>query len=121
MPSHGRRDFLKAFATTAAALPALTAAGAADRPNERVLLAVMGLRSRGKDHIRTITSLDGAEIAYLIDADENMVPAAMKALAERQKREPKVVKDVRQVLEDKDLTALTIAAPDHWHALATIW
>src|SRR5438270_2054463 len=50
-----------------------------------------------------------------------MVPAAMKALSQRQKREPKVVKDVRQVLEDKNLTALSVAAPDHWHALATVW
>src|SRR5947209_12264234 len=121
MHSHGRRDFLKAFATTAAALPALTAAGAADRPNERVLLAVMGLRSRGKDHIRTFASLDDCEIGYLVEPDEKMVPADMKALGQRQKREPKVVKDVRQVLEDKDLTALSVAAPDHWHALATVW
>src|SRR5262249_59467865 len=41
--------------------------------------------------------------------------------AARQKRPPRVERDVRRVLEDKALTALVIAAPDHWHALATVW
>jgi predicted dehydrogenase len=119
-PLH-RRDFLKASAATAASLSALTAAGAADRPNDRVVLAVMGLRGRGKEHVRGFAKFDDAEIAYLIDPDENMVPAAMKLLSDHQKKTPKVEKDVRRALEDKDVTALTIAAPDHWHALATIW
>jgi predicted dehydrogenase len=121
MSSLHRRDFLKATAATAASLSALTAAGAADRPNERIVLAVMGLRGRGKDHIRGFGKFDDAEIAYLIDPDENMVQPAMKLLSERQRREPKVEKDVRRVLEDKTVSALMIAAPDHWHALATIW
>jgi predicted dehydrogenase len=120
MSSLHRRDFLKASAATAASLSALTAAGAAHRPNERIVLAVMGLRGRGKDHVRGFSKFEDAEIGYLIDPDESMVAPAMKLLSERQK-EPKVEKDVRRVLEDKNVTALTIAAPDHWHALATIW
>src|SRR5229473_1369979 len=43
------------------------------------------------------------------------------AAEKKQKKTPKVEKDVRRVLEDKDITALVIAAPDHWHALGTIW
>src|SRR5439155_8263491 len=43
------------------------------------------------------------------------------AVSREQKREPKVEKDVRKVLGDKDVTALVVAAPDHWHALATVW
>ena len=121
MPSPHRRDFLKASALTAAALSARTAAGAADRPNERIVVAVMGLRGRGKDHVRRFSSVPDSEVAYLIDPDDNVVPAALKLLAGRQKKEPRVERDVRRVLEDKDVTALSIAAPDHWHALATIW
>jgi predicted dehydrogenase len=122
MSSLHRRDFLKTTtAATATTLTALTAARAADQPGERIVLAVMGLRGRGKDHVRAFSGFKDAEIAYLIDPDESMVPAAMKIATQRQKREPKVEKDVRRVLEDKDVTALTIAAPDHWHALATIW
>jgi uncharacterized protein (DUF1501 family) len=115
-----RRDFLKATAA-ATTLSALTAAGAADQPNDRILLAVMGLHGRGKDLIRGFSSFEDVEIAYLIDPDERVVPAAIKMLNERQKKPPIVEKDIRRVLEDKNLTALAVAAPDHWHTLATIW
>src|SRR5262249_33547133 len=60
-------------------------------------------------------------IACICEVDANMVPAAMKSINPRQKRTPKVEKDLRKVLEDKNVTALAVAAPDHWHALATIW
>jgi predicted dehydrogenase len=121
MSSPHRRDFLKVSAATAASLSALTAAGAADRPNERVVLAIVGLRSRGKQHISSFLRSDDVEIAYLIDPDENMVTPALKLVRDRQKKEPKVEKDLRHALEDKQVTAVSIAAPDHWHALATIW
>src|SRR5207302_3232331 len=48
-------------------------------------------------------------------------PNALKCVNERQKQAPKIEKDIRKVLEDKSVTAIAIAAPDHWHALATIW
>jgi predicted dehydrogenase len=121
MPELHRRRFLTASAATAAGLTALTAAGAAGRPNERIQIAVMGVRGRGRDHIRLFSALDDVEIAYICDPDDNVVPAALKAVAARQKRPPRVERDVRRVLQDKAVTALVIAAPDHWHALATIW
>jgi predicted dehydrogenase len=121
MPELHRRRFLTASAATAASLTALTAAGAAGRPNERIQIAVMGVRGRGRDHIRMFSALDDVEIAYVCDPDDNVVPAALKAVAARQKRPPRVERDVRRVLQDKAVTALVIAAPDHWHALATIW
>jgi predicted dehydrogenase len=117
MNSPHRRDFLKA----AAALPALAAAGAADKPNEKVVLAVMGVRGRGRDLLRGFSAFDDVEIAYVCDPDSNVIPAALKAVDSRQKKEPKVEKDFRRALEDKAVTALVIAAPDHWHAPATVW
>jgi predicted dehydrogenase len=121
MPALNRRSFLTTSAATVTTLSALTAAGAAKKPNERVVLAVMGVRGRGVDHLRGFSSIKGVEIAYVCDPDANVVPRALKELAKHQKREPKVIKDVREALQDKDVTALTVAAPDHWHALATIW
>jgi predicted dehydrogenase len=118
MSSIDRRDFLKA---SAAAVPALTAAGAADKPNDKVVLAVMGLHWRGLDLVKEFSSLDNVEVATICDPDEGVAATALKAVDKRQKRIPKVEKDVRRVLEDKDVTALAIAAPDHWHALATVW
>src|SRR5262249_12542197 len=104
-----------------AACAALTAAGAADQPNERIVLAVMGVRSRGRDLVRGFSAIDNVEIAFICDVDANVVPAALKAMDARHKRTPKIEKDIRRVLEDKNVTAVAIAAPDHWHALATIW
>src|SRR5262249_45591487 len=118
-PLH-RRRFLTATAA-AAGLSALTVAGAADNPNERVRLAVMGVHGRGKDLIRGFSALDGVEVACLCEVDDNVVPAALKAVNERQKQAPRVERDVRRVLQDKTITALAVAAPDHWHALATVW
>jgi predicted dehydrogenase len=120
MSSPHRREFLKAT-TSLAALSALTAAGAADRPSEKIVMGVMGVRNRGLGHITGFSGFDDVEIAYLCDVDENVVPPALKELEKRQRRAPKVEKDVRRVLEDKAVTALAIAAPDHWHALATVW
>ena len=118
MPSFHRRDFLKASAVT---LAAATYAGAADRPNDRAVLAVMGVRGRGKGLVSGFAGFDDTEIAYICEVDENVVGPSLKELAKRKKKEAKVEKDVRRVLEDKAVTALVIAAPDHWHAPATVW
>jgi predicted dehydrogenase len=109
------------MSAAAAGLSARTMIGASQDPNERIVLAIMGLRGRGKDHIRQFSRFSDVEIAYLVDPDENVVPAALKAINGNHKNSPRVEKDVRRVLDDKNVTALTIAAPDHWHALATIW
>src|SRR5260370_21933542 len=116
-----RRRFLQSSAATMATLSALTAAGAADRPNEKIILAFMGVHGRGKELIRGFSGLEDVEIAYICDPDQNVIAAAVKEAEKKQKKTPKVEKDVRRVLEDKDVTALVIAAPDHWHALVTIW
>src|SRR5260370_36895497 len=81
----------------------------------------MGVHGRGKDLIHGFLANDNVELAYICDPDESTYPAALKLATDKQKREPKTEKDVRKVLEDKDVTALAIAAPDHWHALATVW
>src|SRR5882724_8023388 len=117
MSSLSRRDFLAASALT---LSAAGYARAADAPNDKVRLAVMGVRSRGKDLLGSFLKVPGVEVTHLIDPDENVVPAAM-AVAMKEKQSPKVESDVRKVLEDQSVDALVVAAPDHWHALATVW
>jgi predicted dehydrogenase len=111
-----RRCFLHA----AVALPALAARGAADKPNEKIVLGVLGLNGRGKGLLRGFASFPDVEIAYLCDPDLNVIPAALKSLPDK-RREPKVVQDMRKVFADKDVHAVVVAAPDHWHALATVW
>jgi predicted dehydrogenase len=80
----------------------------------------MGVHGRGKGLLAGFSSFADVEIAYIIDPDENVIAPALKAIKKEQ-REPRVEKDVRKALADKDVTALVVAAPDHWHALATVW
>lgn len=116
-----RRDFLRTltYAGLGSTLPAASFAfGGA--PNEKVVIGVMGVTSRGLYLAQKFAQLPNVEVAYVCDVDE----AAMnKTIAEIEKisgKRPKGIKDVRQLLEEKDLDALAIAAPDHWHAPAAI-
>jgi predicted dehydrogenase len=112
-----RRSFLH----SSLAASALTVRGVADKPNKKIVLGVLGCRIRGPQLVRTFTAFDDVEIAYLCDPDQRLIPAAMKALPEKHKRQPKAVQDMRKVFLDKSVDAVLVATPDHWHALATVW
>ncbi len=91
-------------------------------PNNKVVVAVMGLNGRGTNLAQEITNIEGMEIGYLCDVDDEALNKVMEMVvtSETQKRKPKGIKDFREALEDKDLDALVIAAPDHWHTPATL-
>lgn len=89
-------------------------------PAKKVVLGVMGVNSRGAFLAQKFAGLNDVEIGYICDVDSN---AMNKCIAEIEKitgKSPKGITDVRQLLEKKDLDALVVAAPDHWHAPATI-
>jgi len=79
----------------------------------------MGLRGRGRSLTREFARVPGVAILYLCEVDQNVVAAAAKIAGEHGFR-PRVVGDIRRVLDDKSVHAVVIAAPDHWHAPATI-
>ncbi len=112
-----RREFLAASALT---LSAASYNRAADKPNEKVRLAVMGLRVRGKQLAPVFAGVHGVEITHLVDPDPAMVKPTLAAL-KNPDPSPKTETDIRKVLDDKTVTAIVVSAPDHWHALATIW
>jgi predicted dehydrogenase len=121
MSALNRRRFLQTSASSVAALSAVAAAGAADKPNEKIHLAVLGVHGRGCGLLSGFSSFEDVEIVAVCDPDNNVIAKALKSINKQQKREPKVVKDLRRVFDDRDIHAVAIAAPDHWHALATIW
>jgi predicted dehydrogenase len=113
-----RRRFLQASVVT---LPAASYVAAADKPAEKIVLGVLGVNGRGRGLLRTFSSFPDVEIAYVCDPDQRVIPAALKSLHSGHKRVPKQVQDLRKVFEDRDVTAVVVATPDHWHALATVW
>ena len=80
----------------------------------------MGVNSRGKQLLPGFVEFPEVEIAYICDPDSDTIPAAVKIVADAGKPTPRIEKDFRVALDDPSVTAIVCAAPDHWHALATI-
>jgi predicted dehydrogenase len=118
VPETSRRNFVKSAAIGA---PAVRAAWGQQSPNQEVRLAVVGFRGRGRDHYRAFARMPGVKIAYLCDIDERLWPDAIAEIEKLAGYRPEPIVDIRKLLEKKDLDAITIATPDHWHALMTIW
>ncbi|MGI9240410.1 MAG: Gfo/Idh/MocA family protein, partial [Verrucomicrobiales bacterium] len=112
-----RRQFLGA--ATAATLGA-TALRAQDQPSQKLRVGVMGL-SRGRAHISNFAKIPGVEIAYVCDVDQKRLAEGVKhAAAQADGNQPAAVTDFRRILDDKSVDVLSIAAPNFWHAPATI-
>ena len=117
-----RRSFIQ---TAAAATVGFSALGApsiqAQGANDKIVLAVMGVNGRGSQLARLFASAPNTEVGYIVDVDDKATAKGLAAVAKGgQAKAPKTAKDIRKVLEDKGVTAVAIAAPDHWHAPAAI-
>jgi predicted dehydrogenase len=85
--------------------------------NDRVRVAICGLNGRGEDHIRGFSRVPNVEITALCDVDENLLRKRRGELGGK----PQTYGDVRKLLEDKSIDAISIATPNHWHTLMAIW
>src|SRR5947199_457361 len=123
-PKASRRDFLKitgaSVAGTALSVPASAYAGIVGA-NDRVRVAICGVRGRGHDHIRGFSRVPGTELAALCDVDENILNQRLNDVQKMGLPKPKSYVDVRKLLEDKSIDAISIATPNHWHSLMAIW
>ncbi len=122
-----RRDFLKASGkTTAAGFAAFSGVSLITRPervfgaSDRVRVAVCGVRGRGFDHIKMYSRLPNAEVAALCDVDENVLDRRLSDVEKMGLPRPQRYVDCRKLMEDKSIDAVSIATPDHWHALIGI-
>ena len=89
--------------------------------NERLGVAVMGVRGRGGSHISAFAGRRDTEILYVCDVDAAVGQKRAKEIEKRQGRVPAVEQDLRRVLEDTRVDIVSIATPNHWHSLAAIW
>ncbi|HEV3120345.1 MAG TPA: Gfo/Idh/MocA family oxidoreductase [Isosphaeraceae bacterium] len=88
--------------------------------SERVRLAVIGLNGRGTELARGFAKQEGAEVVAICDVDENVLAKRAKALEGALGKAPRTETDFRRLLDDKDIDAIAVATPDHWHALLTV-
>ncbi len=116
-----RRKFLKTASAAGLGLVASPPFSSWLRsPSEKVRVAVMGLNGRGTVLARTFARAAHAEVAYVCDVDSLVLAKGVSAVAQVQGKSPKGLGDFRKALEDKDVDALVIAAPDHWHTPAAL-
>lgn len=91
--------------------------------NDRITMAVIGIRNQGSVHIKSYCKLKDSHnvrIKTLCDADEELFPSRVKMVSERTGEQPQTEWDLEKVLADKDIDAVSIVTPNHWHALATV-
>ena len=116
-----RRQFLSKTAT-AVVVGGLMARGKVFGANNRIRVGTIGFHGQGGSHMKDILGMeDDAECVALCDVDARVLEQGAKQVAAAQGKAPRTYKDVRALLEDKELDAVTIATPNHWHALAAIW
>ena len=137
MKSIKRRGFLKGIGAAGAGLmvgaPAVIKGFARNSPNDRVNVAVIGVSGRKRERVRGIISgrgmvhitnysrIPNVRVAAICDVDERLLPAAAAEVEKLYGTKPKTEVDCRKLLEDKDIDAVSVVTPDHWHALQTIW
>src|SRR5580693_807624 len=114
MSDQNRRTFIK---TSIAAATAANVKGA----NDRINVAVIGLRGRGRDHMLNFSKATGCRVAAICDIDDEQIGRGQKYLEKLESPKPEVYRDLRRVFDDKNIDAVTIATPNHWHVLATVW
>ena len=118
-----RRDFLRKSTMAGAAIGLAgpyTLARGAQSPNDQVVVAVMAGRGRARAMARSFADVRGTIVKSVFDVDRRPLPELAVNLEQRQGRKPETGTDFRRALDDKDIDALVIATPDHWHTAATI-
>lgn len=112
-----RRQFLANLQAAPVTLAGARALGA----NETIRVAVIGVKGRGRSHIEGFEKMDNVEVVAFAEPDLAIANQRAQEFESRYGRRVKVVQDMRRLFDDKSIDAVSIATPNHWHALATIW
>lgn len=115
-----RRQILKQSALASGSFFIVKNLSSCGKSSDAVRVAVVGFRGRGADHIKSIQELSGARIVALCDVNQKLLEKQAGEL-KKQGVGVKTFQDIRKLLESKDIDAISIATPNHWHSLAGIW
>ena len=135
MDTTARRKFIKQAATAAGGtviLPSYVRNMITNSPNERLNVAVIGIagdrervrgiiRGRGIVHIQNYADIPNVSVKTICDVDERLFPENVKLVEQLFGTKPTTEVDFRKIIEDKDIDIVSLATPDHWHALHTVW
>ena len=115
-----RRKFIKNASLATAGISILNfPVFGKNAPSNKVVVAVMGVNSRGAYLAKSFSQLQNVEVAYICDVEEKATANGLDALKDAS-RKPTVIKDIRELVTKNDFDAMIIAAPDHWHTPAAI-
>ncbi|QGJ70148.1 Alpha-N-acetylgalactosaminidase [Planctomycetales bacterium 10988] len=126
MSRENRRDFIQKSAAAAAGASLMAAPAIAksrQSANDRLRVCLVGLRGRGRRHLEALHEMakENVEIAAFCDCDERIAQTASENYEKRTGKKIPVIVDYQKMLEDKSIDAVSLATPNHWHALQTIW
>src|SRR5262252_34957 len=119
-----RREILQSSAGFAGALAGggilvpESEAGQSDQPRaDRLNVAVIGVNGRGRDHVSGFAGRHNCVVSHICDADSAVIRPAMQAATKAQGFEPRYIQDLRRIMDDRSIHIVSIATPNHWHAL----
>ncbi len=116
-----RRNFVANAAVSAGLAATAKRTSGQRRPSDTITVGIVGIRGRGRTHMREFAQIPGVRVGYLCDVDERLFADTVSELEELTGYRPATETDIRRLIERDDLDAISIATPDHWHALMTIW
>ncbi len=120
-----RRKFIKTTAASGLAVttaPTILTNSRWKGANDRINVAQIGIRGMGENHIKEYLKLNNVEVVALCDVDGNLFAERIKNhFTDEGLKAPQTYMDMRKMFENKDIDAVSITTPNHWHALAAIW
>ena len=115
-----RRDFIKSSVAAGVGLTLANPFARVRGANGDIRVAVVGINGRGGSHIGAFRDMQGVRVVALCDVDKKVLASRAKSFTDKNQNVDTYV-DIRKLLENKDIDAISIATTNHWHSLATIW
>jgi len=115
-----RRNFMKSSLAAGVGLTLASPFSRVRGANEDIRVAVVGIKGRGGSHIKAFHGMSGVRVVALCDVDSNVLEDRAKPFKDSNEKVDTYV-DIRRLLDDKNIDAISIATTNHWHSLATIW